>query len=49
MLILDPVEVAGTSVGAEPVGMPAKELGERIKVDAARFMKIAKEADIRLD
>lgn len=37
------------AVGAEPVGMPASELKERIKVDAARFMKIAKEAEIRLD
>lgn len=37
------------AVGAEPVGMPAAELKERIKVDAARFMKIAKEAEIRLD
>lgn len=37
------------AVGAEPVGMPANELKERIKVDAARFMKIAKEAEIRLD
>jgi tripartite-type tricarboxylate transporter receptor subunit TctC len=37
------------SVGAEPVGMPAQELKERIRVDAARFRKIAKEAAIRLD
>ena len=37
------------TVGAEPVGMPANELKERIKVDAARFMKIAKDAEIRLD
>ncbi len=37
------------AVGAEPVGMPASELKERIKMDAARFMKIAKEAEIRLD
>jgi tripartite-type tricarboxylate transporter receptor subunit TctC len=37
------------AVGAEPVGMSANELKERIKVDAARFMKIAKEAEIRLD
>ena len=38
-----------STVGAEPVGMSSKELAERIKVDAARFMKIAKDADIRMD
>jgi tripartite-type tricarboxylate transporter receptor subunit TctC len=37
------------AIGAEPVGMPSGELKERIKLDAERFMKIAKEADIRID
>jgi tripartite-type tricarboxylate transporter receptor subunit TctC len=38
-----------STVGAEPVGMGSSELAERIKADAARFMKIAKEANIKVD
>jgi tripartite-type tricarboxylate transporter receptor subunit TctC len=36
-------------LGAEPVGSTPEELAARIKADAARYARIAREAGIRLD